>query len=182
MYHADIEQMSYYKDALVEKAGGHRQYDFAVITYCESIRKDPRINFFFAHLDLRGLIRLQKDFLDEALLVLPTRERNITMGYLVTKYQLLWQMGVNEEYFNILKEHFLEALRDCWFDEKLVELFDKHYESLRPLFQQKGKLVSSDEIEKQIAVNRIQLTTRDPLPKTNVRCQRSGATGFQRRT
>ncbi|CAJ1939271.1 unnamed protein product [Cylindrotheca closterium] len=185
MDHADMDRqnMSYYKDALVEKVGGQRHYDFAVINYCERIRKDHRVKFFFAHLDLRGLIRLQKDFLDGALLNLPMAETEIVMGYLVMKYQILWQMGMDEAYFNILKAHLVEALRDCWFDEKLVKLFDKHYESLRPLFQNKGNLISPKKTEKQVAVDRIQLTaTTTSRTKNTLRRQAGGATGIQRRS
>ena len=149
------QNMSYYKDSLIEKVGGQRYYDFAVINHCELIRKDPRVNFFFAHLDLRGLILLQKEFLDGAFLVLSQQDTTILLGYLLKKYQLLWQMGINEECFNILKTHFVAALRDCWIDESLVPLFEKHYESLRPLFQQKVKLSSYEDIEHQATLNRI---------------------------
>lgn len=170
--------MSYYKDALVEKVGGQRHYDFAVINYCEMIRKDPRVNFFFAHLNLRGLILMQKDFLDGAFLVLPQQDTAVVMGYLVRKYQLLWQMGINEEYFDVLKSHFVEALRDSWIDESLVKLFEKHYESLRPLFQQKGKFASHDDIEQQVAQNRINLPPKLPrrMKTSPIR------TGVKRRT
>ncbi|KAL3931555.1 MAG: hypothetical protein SGBAC_011251 [Bacillariaceae sp.] len=124
-----------YKDNLVEKVGGQSQFDFIVIKYCEIIQDDLSLRAVFADLQLDGLIDLQKEFLDAALLDLPSHITEVAMGRLIVKYQHLWQSGLNESNFNLLKAHFTEALRDCWVEDKLISLFEQHYDSLRPLFQ-----------------------------------------------
>merc|ERR1711935_1311612 len=110
------------------------------------------------HKDLNGLINMQTDFLDAALLDLSPSEEESAMGRLALNHKTLWHMGLNEHHFEILKAHFVEALRDCWVEEKFVALFTKHYDSLRPFFQKNsmgGKdRVIADRIPLSIAQRR----------------------------
>ena len=124
-----------YKDNLLELVGGQCQFDFVVIKYCENIQ-DDHVNVFFADLDLNQLMAMQKEFLNAALLDQSQEDTAAAMGRLAVQYQTLWQRGLNDQHFDTLKAHFIEALRDCWVQEKLVAIFDAHYETLRPLFQQ----------------------------------------------
>ena len=128
-----------YKGNLIERIGGRSQFNFVVIDYCEKIQENPQLRYFFGHFELQDLIKLQKHFLDTVLLDLAPVEAGSAKGELMLKYYRLWHMGMNEHYFEMLKEHFLEALRESWAEETLVQQFLKYFEELRPLFQRSGK-------------------------------------------
>ncbi|CAJ1939277.1 unnamed protein product [Cylindrotheca closterium] len=125
-----------YKDNIVEKIGGQSQFDFVVITYCESIRDDYSLNSFFAHLELDGLIGLQKELLNAAFMDTSSQAAQATIVGLAVKYPLLWQQVMEETNFEQLKAHFVMALRSCWAEEAAVEMAEKHFDGLRLLFQQ----------------------------------------------
>ncbi|KAL3931556.1 MAG: hypothetical protein SGBAC_011252 [Bacillariaceae sp.] len=164
-----------YKDNLIEKVGGQSQFDFAVIKYCENIQDDYRVSVFFEDMDLNGLIDLQKEFLNTALLDLSAQESEAAMGRLVVKYQRLWQTGLNARYFNVLKAHFIAALRDCWVEDSSLKLFDQHYDSLRPLFQE---VMSDKEIQEKVAANLIQISI---APSRSITFRLGGAAHGSRR-
>ncbi|CAJ1939279.1 unnamed protein product [Cylindrotheca closterium] len=128
-----------YKDNIVEKIGGQSQFDFVIMTYCESIREDPRLGGFFAHLDLDGLILLQKEWLDAALIENSPEETDTIIGRLAVKHKILWEKGMNETHFEQLKTHFIMALRDCWAGEELIQAAGKHFNNLLLLFLQSDK-------------------------------------------
>lgn len=113
------------KNSLIDQIGGPSQFEFVIIKYCENIQDDPRVSSFFAHLDLYALIDLQQEFVTAAL-------NKEGMAALATKYS---NLGLNERHFDMLKAHFIEALRDSWVPEKLVAVLDQHYETLRPLYK-----------------------------------------------
>ncbi|CAJ1939281.1 unnamed protein product [Cylindrotheca closterium] len=144
--------MNNYRDNLVEKVGGQSQFEYIVIKYCEGIQDDSSVQTFFADMDLNGLIDLQKEFLNAALLDLNQEEAQAAMGRLAMKHQHLWS-GLEERHFDVLKAHFIEALRDCWVEEKYVALFDKHYDSLRPLFQQAGGKTNNKDTAERIHIH-----------------------------
>lgn len=154
--------MRVYKDNLIKKIGGQSQYDFVIIKYCESIQNNPRVIFFFDNLELSDLIDLQKQLLDAAFLDLSPVEAEAMMGSMALKCAMLSRMGLNQRYFEVLKGHFLEALRDCWVHESVVEICDIHYEGLRPMFHQKGHTMLDDEIREQAAAGRLRITLEQP--------------------
>ena len=135
--------MSTYKDDIVEKIGGQSQYDYVKLSYCESIRDDLELNVFFAHLDLDALMELQAEFLDAAFLDLPHAETETLVGRLMVKHRMLWKMGMDETHFEKLKSHFVMALQECWADDDLTLSANKHFDRLRPLFQQSDKFSKS---------------------------------------
>lgn len=151
--------MTNYKDNLIKKIGGRSQYDFVVIKYCEYIQNDPRVIFFFDNLMLSDLIELQKQLLDAAFLNLSLAESEVMMSNVTLQCHMLWRMGLNERYFEVMKGHFVEALRDCWVEESVVQIFERHYEGLRPMFQHKNeKVMLDDEIREKEAAGLIQIT------------------------
>ncbi|CAJ1969652.1 unnamed protein product [Cylindrotheca closterium] len=150
--------MSNYKDNLIKKIGGQNQYDFAIIKYCESIQNDPRVIFFFDNLSISDLIDLQKRLLDVAFLDLSPSGSEVMMNTAALQCHMLWRMGLNERYFEVMKGHFIEALRDCWVEESVVQTFERHYERLRPMFQQNDKIMLDAEIREQSPAGRIQIT------------------------
>ena len=165
--------MSVYKDNLIEVVGGQSQYNIICTKYSENIQDDPNVSSFFAHKDLNGLASMQMDFLDAALLDLSPSEEESAMGRLALNHRTLWQMGLNEHHFEILKAHFVEALRDCWVEEKFVALFEKHYDSLRPFFR-KNSLGCKDQINAdRISLSSVQWRS---TPSFNLR----GMTDIQR--
>ena len=145
-----------YKDDIIEKIGGQSQFDFVIIDYCENIQEDPRLEYFFGHLDLQVLIQLQKHFLDAVLLDLPQKEASALKNHLILKYYGLWHMGMNERYFELLEGHFLEALRDCWVENSVLQQCQKRFEELRPLFQRTGKVTLDGQVE--ASTNKIQIS------------------------
>ena len=155
--------MQKYKENLIEKMGGKAQYDFAIIKYCESIQSNPRVIFFFEKLSLTELIDLQKQLLDAAFLDLPQAEFQALLKSLALKCHFLWRMGLNERYFEVMKDDFLEALRDCWVEENVVQLFERHYEGLRPMFQNNGCVMLDDELYENASTGRFQLIVQHPV-------------------
>lgn len=132
-----------YKDNIVERVGGQSEFDFVIMNYCESICNDSSLKSFFAQLDLNGLIELQTEFLNAAFIDTSAQETEATIGSLALKHQLLWQMGLDETHFEKLRDHFAMALRDAWTEEAVVQLAEKHFNCLRPLFQQSSSIVKT---------------------------------------
>ena len=155
--------MTSYKDNLIQKIGGDSQYDFVLLRYCESIQNDPRALYFFANLSLPELIELQKKLLDAAFLDLPPAEAEAMMGRMSLKCHMLWRMGLNERYFEVMKAHFLEALRDCWVEENIVQLCATHYDGLRPMFKQNGVVLLDDEINEYVSTGKFEITLQIPV-------------------
>ena len=114
--------MNIYKDNLIEKVGGQSHYDFVILRYCEKIQNNPRLTYFFDEFSLDDLMKLQKQLLDAAFLKLRSDEAEAMMGRLSLQYHKLWRMGLNERYYEVMKGHFLEALRECWVEEGLIFL------------------------------------------------------------
>lgn len=125
------------KNDIIEKIGGQSQFDYVLVTFCENIRLDSSLKLYFSHLDLEGLIQLQKDFLDAAASE-EEEEEEETMGRLAVKYQLLWRLGMQETHFEKLQNHFILALKECWAEDDVVQMAEQHYNRLRPLFQQQS--------------------------------------------
>lgn len=132
---------------LVDKVGGETVFNLAVLNYCENIREDPSIKHCFAHVDLNGLIQLQREFLDAAFMDAPTQETETAMARLATKHLCLCQIASKDKLFDAMKLHFLFALRQCWVEESLIQAMDTRYTALRPLLQpqlqqkQRGKVL-----------------------------------------
>jgi truncated hemoglobin YjbI len=133
--------MTHSKINLVDNVGGQAAFNFVLMNYCESIRKDPSIKHVFAQIDLNGLIELQKEILNAAFMDTSPKETDATMGRMAVKYQSLWQMGLNDEHFDAMKAHILLALRHAWVEESLIEVVETQYDQLRPFIQQSGKTV-----------------------------------------
>lgn len=47
----------------------------------------------------------------------------------------LFQSGLNESHFDVLSKHLKYALEDCWASDDVIQDCERHFASLRPLFE-----------------------------------------------
>ena len=125
--------MTNFQDTLIQTLGGQRLYNFAIMNYCDSLRQDPKLAHLFQHLDLSGLMELQKELLQ------------IAFCDQIPSEAFLYGLDTNgftNLHFDAMKDHLLFALRHAWLEESLVEECDKRLDTLRPLFQQQDQTKS----------------------------------------
>jgi truncated hemoglobin YjbI len=116
-----------YKHDLIAKIGGQVQFDFLIMDYCETIQEDPCLQRFFGTCELNSLITLQTEMLNAAFLDVSEEEAEGLRTHLALKHYRLFEMGFNERHFDVLEEHFQEAMRDCWIQDDVMEVLKKDY-------------------------------------------------------
>ena len=155
--------MSIYKDNIVQEVGGKCEFDYLIMAYCKSIREDFSLSVFFAHLDLRGLIELQSECLNAAFLNVPQQKTKSLVLRLAVRHQTLLKMGMDEAHFEKLKALFIKTLQGCWLSDRLIQAAEKHFDSLRLLFQRRSTYNASNFSQ----------------PKAHHNFNRTGATSLQ---
>ena len=140
-------QKAKFKDDIMKLCGGDTFFEFLVLSYCERIQEDEDLDYFFGNFDLKSLISLQKTLLFAAFIEEPTKndDDNIHInkeylhGRVTLLFHRLFEMGLNDIHFDMMRKHFLGALLDCWSGKNLVQICNKHLEELRYIFQENGK-------------------------------------------
>eukprot|EP00980_Cylindrotheca_fusiformis_P031565 scaffold26562_cov103-Cylindrotheca_fusiformis.AAC.1 len=127
-----------YKDNLFSRLGGTTGLDFLTISYCERIQDDPRLRSLFGKMKLNDLMALQKELIMIALLKPNANIANLKSRIVLRHYRL-FELGMNETFFDILVNHFSGALHDSWQSREVVTLCVKYLVELRPIFQENSK-------------------------------------------
>jgi truncated hemoglobin YjbI len=156
-----MTEQAKYKHDLIAKIGGQSQFDFLIIDYCETIREDPFLQCFFGNFDLHSLITLQTEMLDTAFLDVSEVEAVGLRNHLALRHYRLFEMGFNEQHFDVLEEHFQEAMRDCWVEDDIMEALKKDYNELRPIFRKNGEIMLEALIQQQVAAGMLSLSLRE---------------------
>lgn len=136
------------KNNLIERIGGEQQYDFLVLTYAENIHEDKRLQQVFQDYDIDELTSLQKDVLDVAFLHSKGKlSDDETRNRIVLRNFALFEKGLNEKHFDILQQHFVAALHDCWVEDETFDLCEESFEDLRQIFEENGREINNSLIQ-----------------------------------
>jgi truncated hemoglobin YjbI len=155
-----MTEQAKYKHDLIAKIGGQSLFDFLIIDYCEIIQEDPFLQRFFTF-DLHSLIILQTEMLDAAFLDVSEVEAEGLRNQLALKHYRLFEMGFNERHFDVLEEHFQEAMRDCWVEDDIMKALKKDYNELRPIFRKNGQGMLEALFQQQVAADMLSLSLRE---------------------
>ena len=123
-----------FKDNLIEMVGGESQFNFLVISFCEKIQKDKSLKLFYGGLEMSSLVSLQKSMILSVILDVSPEEAEAMRSKLILRHHLMFQQGFREKHFDILENHFTDAMCDVWLDQKAMKLCTKHFQSLRSIF------------------------------------------------
>lgn len=136
-----------YKDNLLRRIGGMSSLEFLVISYCTRIQDDASLQQFYGNCALKNLITIQKEFLMAALL--KSSDEAQSKSRAAIRHYRLFELGLNETHFDALFNHFSGSLRDCWLASDVIEDCEKHFNSLRPVFQEHGSSMKQREIDSE---------------------------------
>ena len=109
--------------------GGEFGFDFLVVTYCENILDDERLDRFFGNFDLNTLTCLQKELLLVTFLE-PYQETEPRKKRVMFRNDM---MGLDRSIFPVLEEHFVDALEDCFIAGLDFELSKAYFSELHAL-------------------------------------------------
>ncbi|KAL3936946.1 MAG: hypothetical protein SGBAC_007847 [Bacillariaceae sp.] len=129
------------KVGFLQQAVGENQYDFLIMTFCDSILEDKDLSIFFQGCDVEVMATLIKRFLN---ITFQSSSRldifdEDARGKIVLGNYALFEMGFNKKQFEKLQSHFQFALRDSWFDEELVDECNQRFGDLRKVYEMEGK-------------------------------------------
>lgn len=121
-----------YRNNIVQRMGGEIGFGFLVLTYCENILDDERLDRFFGNFDLNALTCLQKELLLITFLE-PYQETEPRRQRVLFRNEM---MGLDTSVFPILEEHFVAALDDCFITGLDYELCKAYFAELRSVFME----------------------------------------------
>ena len=127
-------------ESLIERFGGAAHFEFLNISFCERIKADERLKFFFGSCEIDELEALHRELLLAAFLdenVIGTNYRQC----IAFRFHRFFLLGLNETHFDILETHFSDALQDCWVEKDVYGLCKTYFAELRPIFKETKKLM-----------------------------------------
>ena len=62
------------------------------------------------------------------------------------RHHRLFDSGLNANHFDMLQEHLLDSVRDCWLSHEVLTLCKKYFGELRYIFLENGKRVFVEEV------------------------------------
>eukprot|EP00980_Cylindrotheca_fusiformis_P012249 scaffold2986_cov82-Cylindrotheca_fusiformis.AAC.1 len=75
----------------------------------------------------------------------------------------LFQRGLCEKHFDLLSEHFADALRDCWLPQDVIGLCLNGFQQMRPMFEENGQEVKNNDMEFQDHQDRLTQSMRETV-------------------
>ncbi|CAJ1930959.1 unnamed protein product [Cylindrotheca closterium] len=116
--------------------GGSSNLNMLVVSFCESIKEDPSLSEFFGNFAFKDLSVLEEELLMAAL-VEPEGENEIQSrrSRVALRHYQLFQSGLNERHFDVLSKHLKFALEESWVSEDVIQDCERHFASLRPIFE-----------------------------------------------
>lgn len=107
-----------------------------VIEFAERLIEDPSLTSIYGNFDVDSLAGLLHDTLRVALFeTAEDGSRAKQEAKLFLHHFRLFQLGLNGNHFQVIKDHFREALLHSWVDEAIVEEAVSYLDSLWPLFR-----------------------------------------------
>lgn len=145
---------SKFKDDIVKKLGGEDQFQFVVISFCERIRNDGLLKKCYKSLDEKGLIELHRDMILTCFLDVSPSEYQTLRSKLMLRYHLIFQECMREPHFEALERNFVNAMRDCWVDEPVLEQCKGYFGTMRSVLKDTSSLNRSLQVQNDVYVNR----------------------------
>ncbi|CAJ1939953.1 unnamed protein product [Cylindrotheca closterium] len=124
-----------FKDNLIENIGGESQFNFLVISFCEKIQKDKSLKLFYGGLEMKSLVELQKNMILSAILDVSPEEAESFRGKLILRHHMMFQQGFRAKHFDMLENHFVDAMCDVWLEKDVMDNCTKYFRSLRSIFE-----------------------------------------------
>eukprot|EP00980_Cylindrotheca_fusiformis_P006400 scaffold1366_cov91-Cylindrotheca_fusiformis.AAC.6 len=157
--------------------GGKSTIDLVVVAYCGRSVEDPNLSPFFGNFESRNLLLFHKDIIMTAL-VQPRsgNEAQAKKNRVILRHYQLIQSGFNENHFDMLVEHFCQALKECFIADDVASSCLICFRALRPIFERKSGLAKAscssydtrDTVREQIARVRRQANA-SAVPKESCR-------------
>lgn len=134
------------KENLIEFLGGKETFEVLIISYCDRIHEDENLAPFFGNFNTKELANFEKDFLIAAFADPGSRDTHNRVHHCVAlHHHRLFEIGLNETHFDMIKLHFLQALEDFFSDNDVVESCSTHLNGIRCVFEENGKRVKESE-------------------------------------
>jgi hemoglobin len=115
---------SVFHDAL----GGAEAVEKAVDLFYDKVMADPRVNYFFEGIDMATQRRMQKGFMNFAL----GGDTAYTGKSLKAAHaRLVKEKGLNDTHFDIIVQHFREALEELKVKPDMIDIAVKVAEGVR---------------------------------------------------
>lgn len=127
------------KTDILERLGGESQYNFLIMTFCDSILEDSTLQGFFKGFDVEAMAALMKRFLSITFQSSSNIFDEDVRGKIVLRNYDLFEMGLGSSHFERLQSHFEFALHDSWLDEEVVDECKQRFIDLRKVFEMEGK-------------------------------------------
>jgi truncated hemoglobin YjbI len=136
------------KEMFIEFLGGKETYEVLIISYCDRIHEDDNLAPFFGNFDAKDLASFEKDFLMAAFADPGSKDTPSCVHHRVTlHHHRLFEAGLDEMHFDMLKLHFLQALEDFFSDNDVVESCSTRLDGIRYIFEENGKRVKQSKIQ-----------------------------------
>jgi hypothetical protein len=85
-----------FKDDLITKMGGHPNFEFVLLSYCELIHDDPDLNPLFGEMQVKELSDLQRELFYAAFVEDHTEDLQKLITF---RFRQLFKKGLNETHF-----------------------------------------------------------------------------------
>mmetsp|Transcript_32002 Transcript_32002/g.77726 ORF Transcript_32002/g.77726 Transcript_32002/m.77726 type:complete len:210 (-) Transcript_32002:2436-3065(-) len=126
------------RDILIEQLGNENSYKVLVNKFCNHIRDNDDLMPFFGELDTESLVKLEEEFLKAAFT--PQEGKSRRAHRRVSRlHKNLFEMGLDETHFDVLKEHFLDALNDFCLEDDAYEACSNDLDALRYIFEENAR-------------------------------------------
>ena len=145
------------KNSFLERFGGESQYNFLIMTFCDSILEDAALQGYFQGFDVEAMATLMKQFLCitfQSSIRLDVTDEDIR-GKIVLRNYALFEMGLSEGHLEKLQSHFEFALHDSWLDEEVIDECKERFSDLRKVFQMEGKELEEAAITQRTLASQI---------------------------
>lgn len=145
----------------IEFLGGKETYEVLIISYCDRIHEDDNLAPFFGNFNTKDLAIFEKEFLIAAFADPGSKDTHNRVHHRVTlHHHRLFEAGLNEMHFDMLKLHFLQALEDFFLDNDVVESCSTHLDGIRYIFEENGKRAKQSKKQQILDTNVLSETIR----------------------
>ncbi|CAK8716827.1 Truncated hemoglobin YjbI [Candidatus Electronema halotolerans] len=125
---ADILPQGPAAAAFYETIGGEVAVSKAVDLFYDKVMADPRVNYFFEGVDMATQRRMQKGFMNFAL---GSGQSYTGRALKAVHARLVEEKGLNDTHFDIILQHFREALEELGVKPEIVNIAVKVANSVR---------------------------------------------------
>ena len=144
-------------NGFLERIGGESQYDFLIMTFCDSILEDAALQGFFQNFEMEAMAALMKRFLGitfQSSARLDVTDEDVR-GKIVLRNYALFEMGLSQTHFEQLQSHFEFALHDSWLEEEVMNECKGRFNDLRKVFEMERQELEEAAITQRALASQI---------------------------